>query len=411
MPFDIDRRSAVVAGAFLVQAVTIGYMFAYGVFFTELEKEFGWSRTMLSAASSAGFLSMGLLAILAGRLNDRFGPRRVLTIAGLGTGLAYLLMSGISEPWHLFLIYAGLIGFGLATHDVVTLSTVAHSFPGRRGLMTGIVKVGTACGQMVIPLVVVLVITKIGWRDTFFAMGIVGAVILCIAAWLTGADSQARGAKDGLSGEISGFAYSEARATPQLWLLCAMQFFFFGSLTTIPVHIVPHGIDTGMTGAAAATLLSTIALSSVVGRLLVGLWVDRMGGRTAYIICLTPLALSLMSLVFIDKIGLFYVFAFFYGFSHGGLFTVVSPTIAEYFGLREHGAIFGTVVMFGTIGGAAMPIVAGLIFDQFQSYQLAFTLLGSMAIAGLLCAIRLSAKAPDRQAPDRQSAEPWSHER
>ena len=92
LPLQIDRRSVVVTGAFLVQAVTIGFMFAYGVFFSELEHEFGWSRTMLSTASSVGFLSMGLLAIVAGRLNDRFGPRWVLTVTGLFTGLAYLCL-------------------------------------------------------------------------------------------------------------------------------------------------------------------------------------------------------------------------------------------------------------------------------------------------------------------------------
>jgi len=75
------------------------------------------------------------------------------------------------------------------------------------------------------------------------------------------------------------------------------------------------------------------------------------------------------------------------------LFTVVSPTIAEYFGLREHGTIFGTVVLFGTLGGAAMPIVAGMVFDNLQSYQLAFVLLATMAIASLLCATRLASTA------------------
>jgi len=246
-----------------------------------------------------------------------------------------------------------------------------------------------SAGQMLLPLIVVYIIAKIGWRDTFVVMGISGALVLCVAAWMTGADSSVRGGENA-ENETSGMAFTDARTTSQLWLLCAMQFFFFSALTTIPVHIVPHGIDSGMTGAAAATLLSSIALSSIVGRLLVGLSVDKLGGRVSYIICLTPLALSLIALVFIDSIMLFYLFAFVYGFAHGGLFTVVSPTIAEYFGLREHGTIFGTVVLFGTLGGAAMPIVAGMIFDNSQSYQLAFALLATMAIASLLCATRLA---------------------
>ena len=61
-----------------------------------------------------------------------------------------------------------------------------------------------------------------------------------------------------------------------------------------------------------------------------------------------------------------------YGFSHGGFFTVVSPIVAEYFGLRAHGAIFGTVLFFGTLGGSVGPILAGLAFDRTGSYQIAF---------------------------------------
>jgi len=116
----MDKRYLIVAGAILVQATIIGCVFAYGIFFTVLEAEFGWSRTLLN---------MGFFAIAAGRLTDRFGPRGVLVVAAISTGLAYILMYFLSAPWQLLLIYGVLVGFGLATHDVVTLSTIAHWFP------------------------------------------------------------------------------------------------------------------------------------------------------------------------------------------------------------------------------------------------------------------------------------------
>ena len=72
-----------------------------------------------------------------------------------------------------------------------------------------------------------------------------------------------------------------------------------------------------------------------------------------------------------------------YGFAHGGLFTVMSPVVAEYFGLRAHGTLFGSIIFFGTISGSVAPILAGYIFDTMGSYVVAFLMLGVMVFAAL----------------------------
>ena len=85
---------------------------------------------------------------------------------------------------------------------------------------------------------------------------------------------------------------------------------------------------------------------------------------------------------------IFVVLAF-YGFGHGGLFTVVAPTVAEYFGMRSHGAIFGTILFFGTIGGSIGPTVTGVVYDWTGGYALAFGGLTVMAALGLALALTL----------------------
>ena len=80
-----------------------------------------------------------------------------------------------------------------------------------------------------------------------------------------------------------------------------------------------------------------------------------------------------------------------YGFAHGGLFTLVSPVVAEYFGMRAHGSIFGIIVFFGTIGGSIGPILAGWVFDLLGSYQPTFIGLGLMTCLGLIMALYLPA--------------------
>ncbi|MEJ2156443.1 MAG: hypothetical protein P8X96_13980 [Desulfobacteraceae bacterium] len=59
----------IVAAGFATQALVVGAMFTYGVFFKELENAFGWSRAMLSGASSLAFLTMGIVGMVAGMLN------------------------------------------------------------------------------------------------------------------------------------------------------------------------------------------------------------------------------------------------------------------------------------------------------------------------------------------------------
>ena len=80
----------IVAAGFIIQGVCIGAMFTYGVFFREFQTEFGWSRAMISGAASLAFLVMGAGGILAGRLNDRIGPRVIIVASGISFGLGYL---------------------------------------------------------------------------------------------------------------------------------------------------------------------------------------------------------------------------------------------------------------------------------------------------------------------------------
>ena len=182
------NRAPIVLGASLVQFTVIGGVFAYGVFFSALETELGWSRTVLSACTSLAFLIMGLLAISAGRLNDRIGPRWVLLVSGLIYACGYSLLSLVTKPSHAILLFGVAVGIGMATHDVVTLSTIARWFNTKRGRMTGVVKVGTTCGQIIVPLVAALLITEFGWRQSFLLMGLAALLMLLVAAWLIGAN-------------------------------------------------------------------------------------------------------------------------------------------------------------------------------------------------------------------------------
>ncbi len=368
------KKVNVVVGSFLTQFIIVGMLFTYGVLMTELEKEFGWSRTVLSSIGAAGWLAWGILAIPGGYLNDRLGPRIVLGVNGFIFGIGFILFSKSSEIWHLFLIFIFFIGTGLSTHDISTLSTIAKWFESKRGLVTSIAKIGTAMGQMVMPPLIALLIISFGWRMATFYLGIAASIGLVFAASLMSAPNTS---SENSASEETNIELLDKKVFN---LLAFCQFCIFFAMFTTMTHIVAHGLNVGLSLKDSALLLSIIGFSSIFGRLSVGVLADRLGGKKTYMICLIPMTIALVAIPFTGNILFIYILLCLYGFSHGGHFTIAPFIIAENFGLKNLGTIFGKITFFGAIGSVTGPIVAGAIFDLTQSYYYAFLLVGALAL-------------------------------
>jgi MFS family permease len=384
----------IVAAGFIIQAVVVGAMFTYGAFFKEFQAEFGWSRAAISGASSLAFLMMGLVGIIAGKMNDRIGPKFIIVASGISLGIGYLLMSRLQTLWQLYLIYGVLVGIGFSTHDVITLSTVARWFIRRRGMMSGIVKVGTGSGQFLVPLIATLLIAAYGWRNSYFIIGAASLVIFVAVAQVLSRDPQGIGLlPDGDSSKSSdngkksreeSVTLRVAARTRQFWIICIAEFAIFFCLLTVIVHIVPHAMDLELAPPTAVGVLSTIGGASMLGRIVIGTANDKIGGKRSLVICFVLLLCGLFWLNVASEAWMLFLFAVIYGFAHGGFFTVISPTIAEFFGTGSHGVLFGIVLASGTIGGAAGPLMAGRTFDVTGSYRIAFLVLILLAVIGFV---------------------------
>ena len=169
----------IASAAFFIQMLGPGAYITYGVFFNSFLTEFGWSRAMISGASSLFFFMFGLLGILTGRLVDKIGPRIVMTGCGIFYGSGYMLMSQIQSVWQLYLFYGLIVAIGFSAIDVVTLSTIARWFTRLRGTMSGIIKVGAGVGMLLMPLVTNWMISSYGWRTSYI---IIGGVVLVFVA-------------------------------------------------------------------------------------------------------------------------------------------------------------------------------------------------------------------------------------
>ncbi|MDF1591994.1 MAG: MFS transporter [Desulfobacterales bacterium] len=226
--------------------------------------------------------------------------------------------------------------------------------------MTGIVKVGTGAGQFAVPLMASFLITIYGWRTSYMIMGTAVLLLLVsIGQFLRRDPGQMGFLLDDAEKTPVGRPYAtgndltlrEVLRTQPFWTICFANLAAGFCLMSILVHIVPHAQDLGASAPKAAGVLATIGGVSMVGRFVSGVAVDRLGSRVIMMTCFFLLIGGLLWLQVARELWMLYLFAVIYGISHGGIFTAISPMVAEYFGTTSHGALFGIVVFSGTIGG------------------------------------------------------------
>jgi MFS family permease len=395
----------IILASFFIQAIVWGISNSFGVFFAPLISEFNWSRATISGAASICFLVHGLSSILMGNLNDRLGPRLIMSICGIFLGLGYFLMTKINLPWQLYLFYGLVVGIGLGGIDVIPLSTVTRWFKKRRGLMSGIIKVGTGVGMLIMPFFITWLLKNYGWRSSFTVLAFIIMIsVIFFAQFLVRdpvrkaqfIDNKINPESGDFNKAEEGLTFSEAIRTRQLWTICAIYFIILLCLFTILIHIVQHAIDLGIPAAVAAGILATVGGVSISGRFLMGGAGDKIGEKSALLICLLFLLTALSWLMIAKTLWMFYLFAIIYGFAHGGFFSLVSPLIAKQFGTRNHGLLYGIIIFSSTIGGAIGPFMAGYIFDLTRSYKTVFLILTVLCIIALALTASLKSLLRDK---------------
>jgi MFS family permease len=373
--------------------VSQGVYFSFGVFFNPVIAEFGWSRATTAGAFSLSHVLGGVLAPITGRFSDRWGPRVVLIFCGTILGLGYFLMSQISTVWQFYVFYGVIIGIGMSGAWVPLLSTIARWFVERRSLMTGIVISGAMIGGTIAPLIADLLISNYTWRTSFIILGTTIMTVVILAALflkrnpvqkeqtLLNSD-QSRSAK--MESDTKSIGLKDVIHFKQFWLINIALFCLGLCIFSINIHIVPHAIDLGFSRVTAVSILSIMAGVGILGSALLGIAGDKMGNRRTIVIGFIVMSITLFWLIPASLIWELYLFAIVFGFIQGGIAALESPLVADYFGVKSLGLIYGFITFSFTGGAALGPVFAGWIFDVTNSYQVAFLIYGSIAIVGLV---------------------------
>jgi MFS family permease len=354
----------------IVMTLTFGVNYSFGIFFTPLRAEFGWTKAVTSVGYSVLTFMAGFLGIFAGRLTDRFGARMVSIVGGFFLGLGCILMSQIVAAWQFYLIYALIVSAGIGGAWPSLTATVPKWFVVRRGLMIGIVASGTGIGTMVVPPVASRII-----------LGAFTLVFIVIAAMFMRRDPHQMGERlYGESGReqekdpqgLKGLSYREIIHNWHIRMVCIIYFCFGFSLHTIMVHLVPHAIETGIPPETAAGLMTVAGGAGVLSKLLVGAISDRLGVRWSLALNFILLIVALLWLQMAESLSMLRPFAFAFGFAYGGIMGLQSVLSANLFGLSSLGLILGSVSFIYTIGSALGPLLSSYIFDITGSYRSAF---------------------------------------
>ena len=345
-------------------------------------------------------ISMGfgcVVRVLGGWALDKYGPKIIILLMGFITGLSMLLTSQTNSLWQLFISYSVLLAIGTSAMYAVTMSTISRWFDRKRGLALGVTSSGPGLGMVVMAPFATFLITNLDWRMAYIVMGILAWLIVIPVSMLLRKDPYEIGAlPDGIKPDSAdrivhksavtksdvhstGLSLVQALRTRSFWFFIFMWIFFSFGVLLIQTHIVPHVTDIGFSVTEAATVLSLIGGSIIVGRILGGTLSDRIGGKTSLIICSLIRAGTLVWLIWSHELWTLYLFALVYGFATGGFSPIMAGLISDTFGLRKIGAIIGALDVGFGLGAAIGPAIGGLVFDIGNSYSLAF-LIGAVVM-------------------------------
>ena len=395
MPGEEERPSEPLYGWVMVGIAPLFLGFAMGsigaisVFLKPLATDFGWLRGETSFAYLAASAAIGLGGLLMGYLADRYTTRRIVLLGALALGLSYLGMARQETLWQFYLFSSLSAGLGSAAFFAPLLANVGGWFTQNKGLAIGVTTAGQALGQGIVPYVASFLISGMGWRGAFTALGVFALAGLFPLAFLIRNPPPAEGAGAASPGE----APSEAKAFPvrplhSVSLLSFAAIFCCITMSTPMVHVVALASDRGLNPENAARVLLLIMIAGFFGRIFFGRLSDRIGGLRAYMVA----SLWQTALVFwftqMTTPTAFYMMAVIFGFGYAGVMTCLVVCAQGFAPASRSGISTAIVAFFAFIGMGVGGYQGGFFFDLTGDYIQSYA---NAAFAGMFNLTILSA--------------------
>lgn len=389
----LDRRWFYLVLFWLVNFL-LGSFYAWSVYSSWLAEYYSvLNQITVKAATLTFVFSVGTACnpvsmVLAGYLNDRFGPRIVLIGGGAVFALGYFLMSLSTDSFLLLIGYGICLGLGSGACVIATVSSAVKMFPEMRGLAGGSVGTSYGIGSVCLPPLANYLAENIGIIATLQIFALVSLLIIWLAAAMVSAKALGNTRTTTASPNSDELDWRAMIKTPRFYAMFTL--FIVGTLSPLMLFSQTVGIAQAQVGlplALAVLSVSILALANTSARLLVGALSDKIGRVNALTIAvvLAIVGLFLLSFSAPGQSWLFFAGLICIGACFGSCVGVFPSYTAEQFGPRNASMNYGILALAFSVAGILGPNIIQLTVHDGQ-YQVAYYTAMVISSMGLIAA-------------------------
>ncbi|AJG94314.1 MFS transporter [Bacillus anthracis] len=375
----------VVLGTVIVQ-MGLGTIYTWSLFNQPLVSKYGWSLNAVAITFSITSLSLAFSTLFASKLQEKWGLRKLIMIAGLALGLGLILSSQASSLILLYVLAGVVVGYADGTAYITSLSNLIKWFPERKGLIAGISVSAYGSGSLIFKYVNAQLIESVGVSQAFIYWGLIVTAMIVLGACLIH-----QAADQGAVQETKTHEYTtkEMLGTKQVYLLFIMLFtscmsglYLIGMVKDIGVQLV------GLSAATAANAVAMVAIFNTLGRIILGPLSDKIGRLKIVTGTFVVMASSVLVLSFVDlNYGIYFVCVASVAFCFGGNITIFPAIVGDFFGMKNHSKNYGIVYQgfgFGALAGSFIGALLG-------GFKPTFMVIGVLCVVSFIIAILIQA--------------------
>jgi MFS family permease len=384
---------------------------AYGFtsFIQPIAGEFGWSYAQISLAASIRGLETGIAAPVLGWLIDRWGIRKVVFFGSIILSSGLLLLSQ-TKTLPVFYVAFILIGIGASSCTVTAvMTTIAMWFRKRMGLATGIAISGLGLVGLFLPALT-RVIELVGWRSAVLVIMCTILIIVLPLSFLLRHKPEQYGllpdgqlASQHTTQEIvadkklqdSDLSIKQALKNTDFWKIALVFTCFFSIIAAVITHVMPYVSSLGVDRYTSSLVASAIPLISIVGRIGLGWFGDKLDKRFVTAGAFGLIGLSLLCAGLAGVIGVWLVVPFFIllGVGYGGGISMSASLTRTLFGRSNFGSILGIIMGIAHMGNLIGPPLAGWVYDSWGTYQWFWLIMAGLAFVAVILILTVSSSS------------------